>query len=55
MREPATRIRVASDLRFAIAHAFARAGVRFPTPELLVRVKPRPSDPVVAPEDHAGA
>lgn len=40
VRDPATRFRIASELRFAITHAFARAGVRFPTPELLLHTSP---------------
>ena len=46
VRDPATTFRVASELRFAIARAFARAGVRFPTPELLLHTRPgtSPSD-----------
>ena len=37
VKEPVTTMRVASNLRFAIAHAFARRGIQFPTPELELR------------------
>jgi small-conductance mechanosensitive channel len=40
VRDPAARFRIASELRFAIIHAFARAAVRFPTPELLLHASP---------------
>jgi potassium-dependent mechanosensitive channel len=36
VRDPTTRLRIASELRLAIVHAFARIGIRFPTPELLL-------------------
>jgi potassium efflux system protein len=34
VKEPAVTLRVGSELRFAIARAFARRGIQFPTPEL---------------------
>jgi potassium efflux system protein len=37
VKEPVTTMRVASKLRFAIAHAFAQRGIQFPTPELELR------------------
>jgi len=37
VKEPVTTMRVASNLRFAIAHAFAQRGIQFPTPELELR------------------
>jgi potassium-dependent mechanosensitive channel len=37
VKEPVTTMRVASTLRFAIAHAFAQRGIQFPTPELELR------------------
>lgn len=37
VKEPVTTMRVASSLRFAIAHAFAQRGIEFPTPELELR------------------
>jgi small-conductance mechanosensitive channel len=37
VKEPITTMRVASSLRFAIAHAFAQRGIEFPTPELELR------------------
>ncbi len=40
VRDPRARLRVASELRYGIAHAFGRAGVRFPTPELLLHTAP---------------
>ena len=42
--DPPATIRIASELRFLIAPAFARAGLRFPTPELLLHTSPRRSD-----------
>ena len=37
VKEPVTTMRVASNLRFAIAHAFTQRGIEFPTPELELR------------------
>ena len=34
VKEPVTVQRVASELRFAIAHAFGLRNIQFPTPEL---------------------
>jgi len=50
IRDPPTMKRIASELRCAIAHAFAAAGVRFPTPELLLHTSLRPSR-----EENAGS
>jgi small-conductance mechanosensitive channel len=41
--EPPKTLRVASDLRFAIARAFVRRGIPFPLPELLLHEHP-PAD-----------
>jgi potassium efflux system protein len=46
VRDPPKTPRVASELRFAIAHAFAQAAVEYPTPELRLHTQPRPSEPV---------
>ncbi len=48
VRDPPTTPRIASELRFAIAHAFAQAGVEFPTPELRLHTEPLRSEPVPA-------
>ena len=37
--DPPSTMRVASELRFAIAQEFARCGIRFPTPELLLHTR----------------
>jgi small-conductance mechanosensitive channel len=37
--EPSKTVRVASELRFAIAQAFERHGIQFPTPELFVHTR----------------
>lgn len=42
VKDPITTRRVASNLRFAIAHAFGQRGIPFPTPELELR--PSPTD-----------
>lgn len=42
--DPPATVRIGSELRFAIAQAFARSGVRFPTPELLLQTD-RHQDP----------
>ena len=52
VHDPVATVRVASELRFAIAHAFAGSGVRFPTPELELHAPPgqaEPSPPTGAP------
>ena len=41
VRDPPARRRIASELRYAIAHAFAKAGIRFPTPEFLLHTAPQ--------------
>jgi potassium-dependent mechanosensitive channel len=38
--EPTSTLRIASELRFAIAHSFAREGIEFPTPELQLLPEP---------------
>jgi small-conductance mechanosensitive channel len=43
IRDPPVAKRIASELRYAIIREFARAGVRFPTPELLVHTGRPPS------------
>jgi potassium-dependent mechanosensitive channel len=46
--DPSSTVRVASELRFAVAQEFARCGVRYPTPELLLHTlsrAPRARDP----------
>jgi small-conductance mechanosensitive channel len=45
VHDPIATVRVASDLRFAIAQAFAARGVRFPTPELELQTPPVQADP----------
>ncbi len=42
VKEAPTTLRVASQLRFAIARAFARRGIQFPTPELRLLERPHP-------------
>jgi small-conductance mechanosensitive channel len=54
VRDPTTRLRIASELRFAITHAFARAGVRFPTPELLLHTS-APAPAQESAEEDGGA
>ena len=49
--DPPTTVRVASELRFEIAQAFARSGVRFPTAERLVHTNHRRMDPEQTPDD----
>lgn len=39
--EPPQTLQVASELRFAIAHAFAREGLQFPKPEMIFQAHPR--------------
>ena len=43
VKDPPSTIRVASELRFAIAQEFARCGVRFPTPELWLHTPSQPA------------
>jgi potassium-dependent mechanosensitive channel len=46
VEDPPSTMRVASELRFAIAEEFARMGVRYPTPELLLHTgAPSARDP----------
>jgi small-conductance mechanosensitive channel len=40
--EPPKVLRIASELRFAVARAFAEHGIQFPSPEILLRMKELP-------------
>jgi potassium-dependent mechanosensitive channel len=50
--DPSSTVRVASQLRFAIAQEFARCGLRYPTPELLLHTRAaRAPDPAQIAQD----